>query len=202
MKDVLQSLFQFFVYAVLAVFAQNAVFTRALGVSRLTKIVEDGSDSWTLGILLCCVQLISAPLGYWANDLIGAFAYRSAVRPLVMVACSGVAFFLVLGAVVALRSAVNARAAVAALPMATFNTCVLGTLLVSESQNFNFPQTMGFALGSGLGYMLAIQVVAEGKRKLDDQRVPVIFRGLPVTLLYIAILALAIYGFTGHTVSF
>lgn len=202
MKEVLQSLFQFFVYAVLAVFAQNAVFTRALGVSRLTKIVEDGSDSWTLGILLCCVQIISAPLGYWANDLIGSFTYRSAVRPLVMVACSGVAFFLVLGAVVALRSAVNARAAVAALPMATFNTCVLGTLLVSESQNFNFAQTMGFALGSGLGYMLAIQVVAEGRRKLDDERVPIIFRGLPVTLLYIAILALAIYGFTGHTVSF
>lgn len=202
MKEVLQSLFQFFVYAVLAVFAQNAVFTRALGVSRLTKIVEDGSDSWTLGILLCCVQVISAPLGYWANDLIGAFPYRSAVRPLVMVACSGVAFFLVLGAVVALRSAVNARAAVAALPMATFNTCVLGTLLISESQNFNFAQTMGFALGSGLGYMLAIQVVAEGRRKLDDERVPIIFKGLPVTLLYIAILALAIYGFTGHTVSF
>ena len=33
----------FFAYAVLAVAAQNAVFTRALGVSRLVRIVEDGS---------------------------------------------------------------------------------------------------------------------------------------------------------------
>ena len=46
------------------------------------------------------------------------------------------------------------------------------------------------------------QVVLEGQRKLDSQRVPAAFRGLPVALLYIGILALAIYGFTGHTVTF
>ena len=61
---------------------------------------------------------------------------------------------------------------------------------------------MGFAIGSGLGYVLAVQVVAEGQRKLDHARVPEMFRGLPVTLLYIGILALAIYGLTGHTVTF
>ena len=43
MKEVLQALASFFAYAVMAVFAQNAVFTRALGVSRVVKLVDDGT---------------------------------------------------------------------------------------------------------------------------------------------------------------
>ena len=50
--------------------------------------------------------------------------------------------------------------------------------------------------------VLAVLVVREGARKLDNEDVPATFRGLPVTLLYIGILALAIYGFTGHLISF
>ena len=42
--------------------------------------------------------------------------------------------------------------------MATFNTCILGTLLIGTTRNFNLLQTMGFALGSGLGYVLALLV--------------------------------------------
>lgn len=202
MTELVRALAQFFLYAVMAVFAQNAVFTRALGVSRLVKIVGDGTDPWSFGLLLCCIQLIAAPLGYLANDWLESFPYRTYVRPLAMLACAAVAFFLVLGVIVLARRVEGARALVGALPMATFNTCVLGTMLISATQHFTFGQTMGFALGSGVGYVLAVQVVLEGQRKLDSQRVPAAFRGLPVALLYIGILALAIYGFTGHTVTF
>ena len=38
MTEVLRALGSFFAYAVIAVFAQNAVFTRSLGVSRLVKL--------------------------------------------------------------------------------------------------------------------------------------------------------------------
>ena len=52
MIEVLKALSVFFAYAVMAVFAQNAVFTRALGVSRLVKLVDDTTvDSLTR----CCV---------------------------------------------------------------------------------------------------------------------------------------------------
>ena len=48
MIEVLKALSVFFAYAVMAVFAQNAVFTRALGVSRLVKLVDDTTAR-------CCV---------------------------------------------------------------------------------------------------------------------------------------------------
>ena len=44
-------------------FAENAVFSRALGVSRLVKLVDDSTvDTLVFGGLMCAVQLISAPL--------------------------------------------------------------------------------------------------------------------------------------------
>ena len=61
-------------------------------------------------------------------------------------------------------------------------------------------QSLGFGLGSGLGFILAVLMVTEAQRKLRGRSVPEAFRGLPITLIYIGILALAIYGFTGHTV--
>ena len=84
------------------------------------------------------------------------------------------------------------------LPMATFNTCILGTLFVSTIQSFSLVQTMGFALGSGLGYGLAVLMLGEAQHKLQNENVPMSLRGLPINLVYIGILALAIYGLTGH----
>ena len=203
MEEVLQALASFFVYAVVAVFAQNAVFTRALGVSRVVKLVDDGTvDTVMFGSLLCAVQLISAPLGYFASGWISQLPYRDYIRPLVFLGCAAVAFFVVLLFSVVIFRVDGARRAVAVLPMATFNTCILGTLFISTIQSFSLVQTMGFALGSGVGYVLAVQVVTEGQRKLQSDAVPATFRGLPITLLYIGILALAIYGFTGHMAAF
>ena len=173
MIEVLKALSVFFAYAVMAVFAQNAVFTRALGVSRLVKLVDDTTvDSLTFGALLCAVQLISAPLGYFVNLWLAQYPYRMYIRPLVMVLCSTVAFFIVLLVVVVFFRLHGAREIVAVLPMATFNTCILGTLFISTIQSFSLVQTMGFALGSGVGYVLAVQVVTEGQRKLQSDAVP------------------------------
>ena len=77
---------------------------------------------------------------------------------------------------------------------------VLGTVLVERTQSFTLEQSMGFGLGSGLGYLLAVMLVTEAQNRLRSRAIPEAFRGLPVTLIYIGVLALAIYGFTGHSV--
>ena len=59
--SVLQAVAQFLTYAVMAVFAENAVFFRALGVSRLNKLVNDPKIStWQYCIPIILVQTISA----------------------------------------------------------------------------------------------------------------------------------------------
>ena len=58
-NDVIQAVGVFFSYAVLAIFAQNAVFTRGLGVSRLVQLVGDErtSSGW-FALLLCVTQVL------------------------------------------------------------------------------------------------------------------------------------------------
>ncbi|MEG0803325.1 MAG: Rnf-Nqr domain containing protein [Pygmaiobacter sp.] len=203
---VLKSVFTFFFYAVVAIAAQNAVFTRALGVSRLVKLADEGPFALAkFTVLLTAIQMISAPLAFLANRLLIGFAYRAAVRPLVMVLCSGIAYLIVLLLVALLTqktSVKGLRDYITLLPMATFNCCVLGTLLLTTIGGYSLLETLGFALGSSLGYALAILLVNEGQRKIQNRNVPSTFRGLPITLIYISILALAVYGFTGHTPAF
>lgn len=57
MKDVFEALVLFTNYAILAVFAQNAVFTRGLGVSRLVQLVGDSQVSSKL----FCIDALASP---------------------------------------------------------------------------------------------------------------------------------------------
>ena len=55
------------------------------------------------------------------------------------------------------------------LPLAAVNSGVLGTVLVERTQSFTLEQSMGFGLGSGLGYLLAVMLVTEADRRLRSE---------------------------------
>ena len=199
---ILEPILTFFFYAIVAVAAQNAIFTRALGVSRLVKIVDDGSvELFKFGALLAAVQLISSLLSFFAGRALMALTlpYKAAFLPLVLVLCSAIAFFIVLLILVLPKKRALAKDYVTLLPMATFNCSILGTLLLTSTGGYTLVQSLGFSLGSALGYVLAVVLVNEGQRKIQSRSLPATFRGLPITLIYVGILALAIYGFSGHT---
>ena len=201
MRDVVITSAEFFSYAVLAVFAQNAVFTRALGVSRLVQLVgDDRTSSWLFGLQLCITQVLVAPLAWYAGSWIAPLDNRAQLRPLVYVACIAVVclaeqLLLLLG-----RALPHSGQLLRIVPLAGLNSCVLGTVLVERTQTFTLGQSLGFGVGSGLGYVLAVLLVTEARHRLRSKAIPTAFRGLPITLVYIGVLALAIYGFTGHSV--
>ena len=71
MSAVMNTIGVAFAYAVLALFAQNAIFTRGLGVSRLIQLVGDErTSSWWFALLLCVTQTLVAPLAYFASSQI------------------------------------------------------------------------------------------------------------------------------------
>ena len=87
------------------------------------------------------------------------------------------------------------------LPIAAFNCSVLGTLMLVGNQGYDLAQTVAFSVGSAVGYMAALLLMIEGNRKLKKADLPEGFRGLPSTLVYLGILSLLIYAFTGHGLS-
>ena len=95
MKDVVTTSAVFFNYALLAVFAQNAVFTRALGVSRLVQLVgDDRTSSWLFGMQLCITQILVTPFAWYAGSRIAPLANRVQLRPLVYIASIAVVCLL------------------------------------------------------------------------------------------------------------
>ena len=191
MSAVMNAIGVAFAYAVLALFAQNAIFTRGLGVSRLIQLVGDErTSSWWFALLLCVTQTLVAPLAYFAGSQIVDLPYRAPLRPLLYLACVAVVCIFehaILRAVKGPRSGLLIRI----LPIAA---------VVERTQSFTLAQSIGFGLGSGLGYLLAVMLVTEAGNRLRSKAIPEAFRGLPITLIYIGVLALAIYGFTGHSV--
>ena len=200
MSEVLHLVGVFFSYAVLAIFAQNAIFTRGLGVSRLVQLVGDKrTSSWWFALMLCITQVLVAPLAFYAGRLLAPLPNRAQLRPVVYLACIAVVCLFEL---VVLKLAKGPRSGqlIRILPIAAMNSGVLGTVLVERTQSFTLEQSIGFGLGSGLGYLLAVMLVTEAQSRLRSRAIPAAFRGLPITLIYIGVLALAIYGFTGHSV--
>lgn len=200
MSEVLHLVGVFFSYAVLAIFAQNAIFTRGLGVSRLVQLVGDKrTSSWWFALMLCITQVLVAPLAFYAGRLLAPLPNRAQLRPVVYLACIAVVCLFEL---VVLKLAKGPRSGrlIRILPIAAMNSGVLGTVLVERTQSFTLEQSIGFGLGSGLGYLLAVMLVTEAQNRLRSRAIPEAFRGLPITLIYIGVLALAIYGFTGHSV--
>ena len=200
MSEVLHLVGVFFSYAVLAIFAQNAIFTRGLGVSRLVQLVGDKrTSSWWFALMLCITQVLVAPLAFYAGRLLAPLPNRAQLRPVVYLACIAVVCLFEL---VVLKLAKGPRSGqlIRILPIAAVNSGVLGTVLVERTQSFTLGQSLGFGLGSGLGYVLAVLLVTEARHRLRSKAIPKAFRGLPITLVYIGVLALAIYGFTGHSV--
>ena len=179
MKEVVSSSAVFFSYALLAIFAQNAVFTRALGVSRMVQLVgDDRTSSALFGMMLCITQVLVAPVAFLAGRFIAPLDNRAQL----------------------LRSLPRRAQLLRIVPLAALNSGVLGTVLVERTQSFTLGESLGFGLGSGLGYVLAVLLVTEARHRLRSKAIPKAFRGLPITLVYIGVLALAIYGFTGHSV--
>lgn len=191
-------------HALYAMLSQNAVFGRGLGSSRLTKLVNDeDGDAGIFCVLLFIVQVLSGMLswlaGQWVLPLLGAA--RLHLRPLVLVLCISAVFFFLFMAVVHLFPTEAAKRVVRQLPIAAFNCSVLGTLLLMGNQGYTLWQTVAFSAGSAVGYMLALLLMIEGNRKLKKADLPESFRGLPATLVYLGILSLLIYAFTGHGLS-
>ena len=200
MSEVLHLVGVFFSYAVLAIFAQNAIFTRGLGVSRLVQLVGDKrTSSWWFALMLCITQVLVAPLAFYAGRLLAPLPNRAQLRPVVYLACIAVVCLFEL-VVLKLAKGLRSGQLIHILPIAAVNSGVLGTVLVERTQSFTLEQSIGFGLGSGLGYLLAVMLVTEAQNRLRSRAIPEAFRGLPITLIYIGVLALAIYGFTGHSV--
>ena len=83
------------------------------------------------------------------------------------------------------------------LPLITTNCAVLGVTINNIKDEYNFVESMVSSLGCGLGFLLAMVLFAGVRSRLDSDKIPESFKGLPVTLMAASIVSMSFIGFGG-----
>ena len=83
------------------------------------------------------------------------------------------------------------------LPLITTNCAVLGVVLLNTQYNFNFLQSTVYGITGGMGFMLAICLMASVREKVEFAEYPESFNGFPIALVTAGLIALAFMGFSG-----
>jgi len=83
------------------------------------------------------------------------------------------------------------------LPLITTNCAILGLALFIVLKNYSFLDSIFFGLGAGVGFTIAITLMAGIREELDLADVPPSMKGVPITLITAGLLALAFMGFAG-----
>jgi electron transport complex protein RnfA len=83
------------------------------------------------------------------------------------------------------------------LPLITTNCAILGLALFQTNRQYNFVQSLSFALGAGAGFTLALLIMAGLRERLELSDMSSIVKGAAVTLMIAGILSLAFSGFAG-----
>ncbi len=83
------------------------------------------------------------------------------------------------------------------LPLITTNCAILGLTLFMVLRNYTFLESIVFGLGAGVGFTLALVIMAGIREDLVHADIPVALKGAGITLLLAGMLALAFMGFGG-----
>ena len=83
-----------------------------------------------------------------------------------------------------------------------FNCTVIGALFLNSNFGSDIWSYIGYGFGTGIGFFLACFLLNIARDKLDSEKIPKVFRGYPIMLVYIGVISLAFYALAGYTVDF
>jgi electron transport complex protein RnfA len=83
------------------------------------------------------------------------------------------------------------------LPLITTNCAILGVALFQTNREYSFVQSLTFAGGAGVGFTLALVIMAGLREELDLADTPKMIKGAALTLMIGGILSMAFMGFAG-----
>ncbi|MCB5234068.1 MAG: NADH:ubiquinone reductase (Na(+)-transporting) subunit E [Candidatus Cloacimonetes bacterium] len=179
-----------------AIFTSNILLTNFLGMCSYLSLSREMESSIGLGIAVFFVLTFTAALNW--------LVYHLLLVPFDLVYLQFIVFIIVIAAFVQLLELLIERYLPALyftlgifLPLITVNCAIFGVSLFMVIRDYNFLQTIAFAAGSGIGWLLAIMMLAAIRRKLREKMIPMGLRGAGISLIITGIMALGFVGFSG-----
>ncbi|MDA0588401.1 MAG: NADH:ubiquinone reductase (Na(+)-transporting) subunit E [Planctomycetota bacterium] len=190
-------------------FSENMALAFFLGMCTFLAMSKEVKAAVGLGAAVIVIQLITIPVNnliyqYLLNEgalsqFLGASFSSVDLRFVGLISYIGTIAAMVQILEMALEKYVPALHAQLGifLPLITVNCAILGGTLFMVERDYNFSQSVVFALGSGIGWALAIAALAGIREKLRYSDVPEGLRGLGITFIVTGLMAMAFMGLGG-----
>ena len=181
-----------------AIVVNNFVLTYFVGICPFIGVSKKIDSALSMGIAVTFVMTITAAVTWIINHYI--------LIALGMPFLEYVSYIVVIASLVQFvemfikkTSPALYRALGIFLPLITTNCAILFVALIQAMRELAFIESLVHGFGAGVGFTLAIVIMAGIREQLDLADVPRPFRGAAITLITAGILALAFMGFSGLT---
>lgn len=178
-----------------AALVNNVVLSQFLGICSFLGVSSQIKNSAGLGGAVIFVITIASAV---ANLL-----YTFVLKPLGLDYLQTIVFIIVIAALVQVVEMFMKKTMPALytalgiyLPLITTNCAVLGVALNNVSDGYNFIQSVVSGFGTGVGYTIAIVLLAGIREKLDGNDIPGPIKGAPLVLFCATLMGMAFYGFS------
>ena len=179
-----------------AILINNFVFYYFLGICPFLGVSKKIDSALSMGLAVTFVMTITAVVSWAINHWI--------LLPLKLEYLQIVSFILVIASLVQLVemfirkiSPPLYQALGIYLPLITTNCAIFFLALMAALRNYGFAEAVIFGIGSGLGFTLAIVLMAGIREQLELADVPEALKGPGIALIIAGIMALAFMGFSG-----
>jgi len=192
-----------------SIFIDNMIFSFFLGMCSYLAVSKTVKTSAGLGIAVTFVLLITVPVNYLLNQFVlkpGALVWiNESLANVDLSFLSLIMFIAVIAAIVQMVEMIVEKFSPSLynslgifLPLIAVNCAVLGGSLFMQQRDYaNIGQVTGFALGSGIGWFLAIVGIAAIREKLRYSHIPAALKGVGITFIITGLMGLAFMSFMG-----
>ncbi|MDD5058956.1 MAG: RnfABCDGE type electron transport complex subunit A [Sideroxydans sp.] len=187
-----ESLSQIFIGTLLT---NNFVLAMFLGLCPFLGVSGRLNTAFPMGVATTFVMLVASLCAYGLNLLLGYFQleFLRLISYIVVIASS----VQLVEMVMKKYSPALFRALGIFLPLITTNCAVLAVALFQTSREYNFSQSLVFALGGGAGFTLALVLMASLRERMQLSNVPTLVQGTALSLILAGLLSLSFMGFAG-----
>lgn len=202
----------FFDIFIRSVFVDNMVFAFFLGMCSFLAVSKTVKTSFGLGVAVMLVLLITVPIDYLLDRYLlqpGALQWlSSSLADVDLSFLSLILFIAVIAGIVQMVEMIVERFSPALyqslgvfLPLIAVNCAIMGGSLFMQQRAYdNMGEVVAFALGSGVGWMLAIVAIAAIREKLRYSQIPPALRGVGITFIITGLMGMAFMAFMGFKI--
>lgn len=179
-----------------AALVNNVVLSRFLGLCPFLGVSKKTSTAVGMGSAVIAVIAASSFVTFLVNryilERLGLEYLRTIVFILIIAALVQAVEIVLKKKLPSLYKALGVY-----LPLITTNCAVLGVAIDSAQKGHDLVNTMIYSVGTAVGFLVAIVIMAGIRERIEHNDIPEAFKGMPIVLVTAGLMAIAFVGFSG-----